>query len=318
MADFVLWAMACETALWPAGTFARAYAANRSAAVDRIIDADPVTDAVRAIMSDRITWTGTASDLLRAAADLAGDDVAPGAPAGRISRGSSWQYSYILVPHDQPKGVLSMPTRGQRVSPALKHGAYSEATLLPGEDPAEFKELHRDLIAEFTPNGRIEEETVATIARLMWRRQNLARFEIGQLSYFLAEGFKKAALAEASKNANESQERRNSKDDDELIAEFEELIEADKRVAKAEGARKGEAEAEWFEITKAAALTRLMKELDVEERLDAMIDKSIKRLLFVRGLKSITSSAATESSPTPRKGVRRVRASSRSRGVQRS
>jgi hypothetical protein len=77
MADFVLWATACETALWPAGTFARAYAANRSAAVDRVIDADPVADAVRATMSDRITWMGTASDLLRAAIDLAGDDMAP-------------------------------------------------------------------------------------------------------------------------------------------------------------------------------------------------------------------------------------------------
>ena len=34
MADFALWATACETALWPAGTFARAYAANRQAAVE--------------------------------------------------------------------------------------------------------------------------------------------------------------------------------------------------------------------------------------------------------------------------------------------
>jgi hypothetical protein len=29
MADFAVWATACEPALWPAGTFARAYAANR-------------------------------------------------------------------------------------------------------------------------------------------------------------------------------------------------------------------------------------------------------------------------------------------------
>ena len=39
-----------------------------------------------------------------------------------------------------------------------------------------------------------------------------------------------------------------------------------------------------------AVLARLMKELDVEERLDAMIDRLIKRLLFLRGLKSVTSS----------------------------
>src|SRR5262252_4177690 len=39
MADFALWASACETALWPAGTFARAYAANRRAAIENIIEA---------------------------------------------------------------------------------------------------------------------------------------------------------------------------------------------------------------------------------------------------------------------------------------
>jgi hypothetical protein len=39
MADFALWATACETALWPAGTFARACAANRRAAIESIIEA---------------------------------------------------------------------------------------------------------------------------------------------------------------------------------------------------------------------------------------------------------------------------------------
>jgi hypothetical protein len=34
MADFALWATACATALWPAGTFAHAYEANRKAAVE--------------------------------------------------------------------------------------------------------------------------------------------------------------------------------------------------------------------------------------------------------------------------------------------
>jgi hypothetical protein len=33
MADFALWAAACETALWPSGTFGRAYDANRRAAI---------------------------------------------------------------------------------------------------------------------------------------------------------------------------------------------------------------------------------------------------------------------------------------------
>ena len=69
---------------------------------------------------------------------------------------------------------MPMPIPAKRVPPALKHGAYSKFVLLPGEDPAEFEELHRDLIADLAPNGRMEEETVASIAHLVWRRQNFA------------------------------------------------------------------------------------------------------------------------------------------------
>src|SRR5262245_15045421 len=42
MADFALWATACETALWPAGTFWAAYCGNRDAAVEGVIEADPI------------------------------------------------------------------------------------------------------------------------------------------------------------------------------------------------------------------------------------------------------------------------------------
>ena len=93
-ADFALWASACETALWPAGTFARAYAANRRAAIETVIEADPVATCVRALMIDRTEWTGSASDLLRLCAQSAGDDISrattwaknPRALAGRLRR----------------------------------------------------------------------------------------------------------------------------------------------------------------------------------------------------------------------------------------
>jgi len=64
MADFALWATACETALWPAGTFWSAYSSNLHEAVEDVIEADPVAATVRAFMSKRTEWTGTASDLL--------------------------------------------------------------------------------------------------------------------------------------------------------------------------------------------------------------------------------------------------------------
>jgi hypothetical protein len=55
MADFALWAAACESAFWPAGTFMRAYDTNREAALADAVDADPVAACVREIMAERST-----------------------------------------------------------------------------------------------------------------------------------------------------------------------------------------------------------------------------------------------------------------------
>jgi hypothetical protein len=99
MADFALWATACETAFWPAGTFARAYEANRRAAIESVVDADPVAACVREIMTERSAWTGSAADLLRAGADHSGDGTARGSPgwpknpralAGRLRRAQTF------------------------------------------------------------------------------------------------------------------------------------------------------------------------------------------------------------------------------------
>jgi hypothetical protein len=98
MADFALWAAACETALWPAGTFARAYAANRMAAIEGIIEADPVAACVRELMAERSTWTGSAADLL-SAANINGEEAwrrsaswpkTPRALAGRLRRAQTF------------------------------------------------------------------------------------------------------------------------------------------------------------------------------------------------------------------------------------
>jgi len=65
MADFTLRATACETALWPTGTFSDAYTANRKAAIESIIDMDQIAACVRELMSEQDSWTGTAADLWR-------------------------------------------------------------------------------------------------------------------------------------------------------------------------------------------------------------------------------------------------------------
>jgi hypothetical protein len=98
MADFALWAAACEPAFWPTGTFARAYAANRRAAIKSIIEADPVATCVRTIMAERSSWSGNASDLLRLCAERAHEDASmnppwarnPRALAGRLRRAQTF------------------------------------------------------------------------------------------------------------------------------------------------------------------------------------------------------------------------------------
>ena len=98
MADFALWATACETALWPAGTFWSAYCGNRDEAVESVIDGDPIAAAVRGVMTTRTEWTGTASDLLGALSEIVGERIArsktwpdsPRALAGRLRRAATF------------------------------------------------------------------------------------------------------------------------------------------------------------------------------------------------------------------------------------
>jgi hypothetical protein len=57
---------ACEQAVWPSGTFWTAYSGNLDNAVEGVIEANPVADAMRTFMSGRPEWTGTSKALLAA------------------------------------------------------------------------------------------------------------------------------------------------------------------------------------------------------------------------------------------------------------
>ena len=95
MADFALWATACEPVFCPASGFLHAYKANRWSAIQDVVDADPVAARIRDIMAERIMWCGSASDLLQVAAPRPRDDAfwtnvgwprSPRALAGRLRR----------------------------------------------------------------------------------------------------------------------------------------------------------------------------------------------------------------------------------------
>jgi hypothetical protein len=102
MADFALWATACEQAFWKAGTFAQAYEQNRDDAVNAVIEADLVATAVLYFMDGQAKagkpeWKGTSSDLLGALKMAVGEDQtklkewppSPRSLAGRLRRATA-------------------------------------------------------------------------------------------------------------------------------------------------------------------------------------------------------------------------------------
>jgi hypothetical protein len=154
MADFALWAAACETALWPAGTFWSAYCGNRDEAVEGVIDADPIAAAVRAVMTTRTVWTGTASDLLGALAEPAGERAAksktwpdsPRALAGRLRRAATFLRKIGIDIGFGREGrartrIIHITTTGNPTAPETR-GAQPSASSAPSAYPPKFKQAN--------------------------------------------------------------------------------------------------------------------------------------------------------------------------------
>jgi hypothetical protein len=189
-----------------------------------------------------------------------------------------------------------MPIRTKKLHPALKHGAYSVTCVLPGEDRAAFEQLRRDLISDLRAEGPAEPDIVDTIARLIWRKQNLETFRI-------AESARSRYSAIRSKTGPSAHRP--------IIGPFLDAFEYDPDwvppdpavVQAADKAAVAQAQEElgdrylFVEMGSAVTLEQMFKDFEVEERIDAMIEKLLKRFLFVKGLKSLPSAASSPSLP---------------------
>jgi len=170
----------------------------------------------------------------------------------------------------------AMTIRRRKVHPALKHAGYSAATLLPGEDRAAFEKSHQNLVAEFKPTGALEENIIATMARYVWRKNNLHIFNVAE--------FARAHSERLGDNELDRFRYRNPQGEEHRAAQVSALDQARRQARKdLRGAY------ELVEVGDMATLDDLQKLLAVEEYLDALIDKCIKRLLHVRGVKSIST-----------------------------
>ena len=176
---------------------------------------------------------------------------------------------------------------------ALKHCAYSGTKLLPGEDPAAFKKLHDNVIAEFAPKGPLEEDIVESLARLIWRKQNLSTYRLAELATQRVSAIEFEIVPQRKSEFGLITLGSPDTRDPEKVRAAQRL--ANEKARKELGSLLG-----LVEMGSDASIDRLLEEWSVEDRLDGMIDRCIKRLLMVRGVKSMSRSVSEASSP-PRK-----------------
>jgi hypothetical protein len=163
---------------------------------------------------------------------------------------------------------------------ALKHGAYSALAVLPGENRAEFEKLHRDLIAEYSASGPLELHCIAELAHLVWREQNLLTFRVAKLARepFICKERLVAPYSEVTRDREEIE-----------AAQCAATVKAEQEEARQE---LGELYA-LVAVGEVATISYLKNELTLRERLGEMIERCIKRLLHVKGLKSISTISAS-------------------------
>ena len=175
-------------------------------------------------------------------------------------------------------------TEIKKPHPALKHAGYSATSILPGESAAEFEKLRKGIISELTPNGALQQETVETIAHVAWRRRNLGTFRTAERAQQ-----RMLQIWNAMIPMDDGMPRSDKSDD------FDKTF-TDKWHAAESKAREELGELYGLaEMGEEATVDGLIRDLVVQERLDAMMDKCLKRLLFLKGLQSLT----TESPPSP-------------------
>jgi hypothetical protein len=206
---------------------------------------------------------------------------------------------------------------------ALKHGAFAETAIVPGEDPREFDELLSALVEEWMPAGPTEEDAVLTIAKCIWRKRRVQKFIEAELmknmldprhaSYDESVGLTAFAVVmrttpevafdsyyhrclreERIKYLQEKFPRGNFKSPSEwaqaIISEIKSVL----LPALTTGVPEID---DWVSLLQSAGtLTQeLFKhELALDERLDAMNDRAIKRLVHIKMMKQTMRQVSAE------------------------
>lgn len=194
---------------------------------------------------------------------------------------------------------------------ALRHGAFAKTAVLPWEDPRQFEELHSSLIEEWAPVGPTEQDAVFSIAKGMWRKRRLAHFinserqrvrinpdhgaydntyalhEFSDLIAFKPDDFELALKLLPACQA-EQLRRRFRRENFQSTLEWVHAIQ--KEVASVllpAAARDRSPTVSILEDAAFFTIEVIKDEVAVEERIDATIDRAVKRLIQTKAMKQM-------------------------------
>jgi hypothetical protein len=201
---------------------------------------------------------------------------------------------------------------------AITHGAYAENLILPGESIREFKLLHRGLIDEWKPLGALEEDTVLTLAQCIWLKRRVDRFYHREASWAQQHPAEEE-ISDVGRRAKLLENVRTLQDLNEVIADVPDLYKRwmDAAIPRSEfkdekswiDAIKSkildmlvaqrlvvilQLESQEFKAVKAGEVRELTsKKIALDERLDARIDKALKRLAQLKTFKQALEDQAS-------------------------
>jgi hypothetical protein len=211
---------------------------------------------------------------------------------------------------------------------AITHGAYAEDLILPGESVREFKLLHRGLIEEWKPTGTLEQDTVLTIAQCIWLKRRVDRFYYREASW-AQEHPDEEVVNNAIKRGRMIDEVQTLEDLTKITDQLPKLYKTWMEQVLPRSQFKDEKS--WIESVKARILDTLVqhkivillqlqsqefravkatevreitaKKIALDDRLDARIDRAIKRLAQLKTFKQIVEERASQTRAIDRRSI---------------
>lgn len=189
----------------------------------------------------------------------------------------------------------------ERPANALKHGAFSRTVIFPGESRAEFQALHDALIREWDPQGPLEQDAILTIAKYLFRKTRLGIFRRAEegraifgsvfdketplerdVEMLKISGVESERLEVAQKFFRENADK--LKELEQQMADYARAVGQQRRDILEDALADGDLY-DLAEMKELATVEGYMRLVELEARLDTMIDKAFKRLVQLKAMK---------------------------------